>query len=85
MPSLRELKLQKSTWTVGIFLVKTGAKVIIDYAHTPDAYDKILSTLKSVLTKRIIYIWFLALEEREIVKKDQKWLPLLRNTARHVL
>ena len=34
------------------FSVKTGAKVIIDYAHTPDAYVKILGTLKSVLKEK---------------------------------
>ena len=54
------------------FLVKTGAKVIIDYAHTPDAYDKILSTLKSVLTKENnLYLVFGAGGDRDSEKRSK--------------
>ena len=54
------------------FLVKTGAKVIIDYAHTPDAYDKILSTLKSVLTKENnLYLVFGAGGDRDSEKRPK--------------
>lgn len=54
------------------FLVKTGAKVVIDYAHTPDAYDKILSTLKSVLTKENnLYLVFGAGGDRDSEKRPK--------------
>ncbi len=32
-----------------IFKLVNGAKVVIDYAHTPDAYDKVLGTLKELI------------------------------------
>ena len=54
------------------FLVKTGAKVIIDYAHTPDAYNKILSTLKSVLTEQNnLYLVFGAGGDRDTEKRSK--------------
>ena len=54
------------------FLVKTGAKVIIDYAHTPDAYNKILSTLKSVLTEQNnLYLVFGAGGDRDSEKRSK--------------
>ena len=54
------------------FLVKTGAKVIIDYAHTPDAYDKILSTLRSVLNKENnLYLVFGAGGDRDSEKRPK--------------
>ena len=78
------LKISKNAITQGIkicknvpgrlesFLVKTGAKVIIDYAHTPDAYDKILSTLKSVLTeKNNLYLVFGAGGDRDSEKRPK--------------
>ena len=77
------LKISESAITQGIkicknvpgrlesFLVKTGAKVIIDYAHTPDAYNKILSTLKSVLTENNnLYLVFGAGGNRDIEKRQ---------------
>lgn len=30
------------------FALKNGAKVIVDYAHTPDAYEKVLATIHSM-------------------------------------
>ena len=54
------------------FLIKTGAKVIIDYAHTPDAYDKILSTLKNILKeKNNLYLVFGAGGDRDIEKRPK--------------
>ena len=53
-------------------MVKTGAKVIIDYAHTPDAYEKILSTLKSILTnKNNLYLVFGAGGDRDRKKRSK--------------
>ena len=55
-----------------LFPVKTGAKVIIDYAHTPDAYDKILSTLKSILKeKNNLYLVFGAGGDRDSEKRPK--------------
>tara|TARA_B100000287_G_scaffold430696_1_gene486443 strand:+ start:205 stop:1674 length:1470 start_codon:yes stop_codon:yes gene_type:complete len=34
-----------------IFRLSTGAKAVIDYAHTPDAYEKVLGTLKGLINK----------------------------------
>ena len=34
-----------------IFKLSTGAKVVMDYAHTPDAYEKVLGTLKELINK----------------------------------
>ena len=34
--------------------------IIVDYAHSPDAYEKIFSTIKNITNKKIIYF---ALEE----------------------
>jgi len=34
-----------------VFKLKNGAKAVIDYAHTPDAYDKVLKTLKDSLSE----------------------------------
>ena len=78
------LKISESAITQGIkicknvpgrlesFLVKTGAKVIIDYAHTPDAYNKILSTLKSVLTENNnLYLVFGAGGNRDNEKRSK--------------
>ena len=54
------------------FSVKTGAKVIIDYAHTPDAYDKILSTLKNILSeKNNLYLVFGAGGDRDSKKRPK--------------
>ena len=82
--TLDSLKISENAITQGIktcknvpgrlesFLVKTGAKVVIDYAHTPDAYDKILSTLKSVLTKENnLYLVFGAGGDRDSEKRPK--------------
>ena len=82
--TLDSLKISENAITQGIktcknvpgrlesFLVKTGAKVIIDYAHTPDAYDKILSTLKSILTKKNnLYLVFGAGGDRDGEKRPK--------------
>ena len=34
-----------------VFNLKNGAKAVIDYAHTPDAYDKVLKVLKDSLSE----------------------------------
>ena len=82
--TLDSLKISENAITQGIkscnnvpgrlesLLVKTGAKVIIDYAHTPDAYDKILGTLKSVVTKENnLYLVFGAGGDRDSEKRPK--------------
>jgi len=54
-----------------IYKLKSGAKVVIDYAHTPDAYRKILSTLKNVLEeKNKLYVVFGAGGDRDQNKRS---------------
>ena len=36
---------------------KSKKKIFIDYAHTPDAYEKVLSTIKSFSNKKIITLF----------------------------
>ena len=60
-----------------IFELATGAKAIIDYAHTPDAYEKVLGTLRDLLNKKNnLYVVFGAGGERD-KKKGQRWHGLL--------
>lgn len=49
-----------------------GATVIIDYAHTPDAYEKSLRTIKNIINKnRKIYIVFGAGGNRDESKRSK--------------
>lgn len=52
------------------FILSTGTNVIIDYAHTPDAYEKSLNALKKIKTNNAkIYIVFGAGGERDKFKR----------------
>ena len=49
-----------------------GSKVIIDYAHTPDAYQKVLSTIKSLTQKQSkIFLVFGAGGDRDKTKRSK--------------
>lgn len=53
------------------FILSSGTNVIIDYAHTPDAYEKSLSTLNKIKPiKGNIYIVFGAGGERDRTKRS---------------
>ena len=53
-----------------VYKLKSGAKAVIDYAHTPDAYKKILSTLKTILKDgNKLYIVFGAGGDRDRNKR----------------
>jgi len=55
-----------------IFKLSKGCKVIIDYAHTPDAYEKVLGTLRGLLeNKNKLYIVFGAGGERDKNKRSE--------------
>ena len=55
-----------------IFQLSTGAKAIIDYAHTPDAYEKVLGTLRTLLDKKNrLYVVFGAGGERDKNKRPE--------------
>ena len=55
-----------------VFKLSNGAKVVIDYAHTPDAYEKVLGTLNELLEKRNkIYAIFGAGGERDRDKRPE--------------
>jgi len=52
------------------YSIKSGAKVVIDYAHTPDAYEQVLKTLKKLLTDDSqLYVVFGAGGERDKEKR----------------
>ena len=55
-----------------IFQQQNGSKIIVDYAHTPDAYQKILSTIKNLSPKSSrLYIVFGAGGERDKTKRSK--------------
>ena len=52
------------------FILSTGTNVIVDYAHTPDAYEKSLNVIKKIKPKNgKIYIVFGAGGERDKYKR----------------
>ena len=55
-----------------IFNQKNGSKVIVDYAHTPDAYQKVLSTIKNLssINSRLLLV-FGAGGERDKTKRSK--------------
>ena len=76
------LKLAKSDIEKGIskikpipgrlekFHLKSGAVAILDYAHTPDAYDKVLRILKEFAIENNIYVVFGAGGDRDTTKRS---------------
>ena len=56
-----------------VFKLKNGAKAVIDYAHTPDAYDKVLKTLNGHLNEEVnkLFLVFGAGGERDRQKRAQ--------------
>ena len=58
-----------------IFKVASGAKVIIDYAHTPDAYEKVLFNIKELnLNFKNLYVLFGAGGDRDKSKRKKNGL-----------
>ena len=54
------------------FKLAKGVKAIIDYAHTPDAYEKVLGTLRELLDeKNNLYVVFGAGGERDKSKRSE--------------
>ena len=54
------------------FPLANGAKAIMDYAHTPDAYEKVLGTLKEVsLDGSCLYVVFGAGGDRDASKRPK--------------
>ena len=54
------------------FKLAKGAKTIIDYAHTPDAYEKVLGALRELLDdKNNLYVVFGAGGERDKSKRSE--------------
>lgn len=54
------------------FELRSGAKVIIDYAHTPDAYEKVLGTVRDLIPDGgKLYVIFGAGGDRDISKRPE--------------
>ena len=54
------------------YFIRTGVMVIIDYAHTPDAYEKVLKTLKKMLIdSHQLFVVFGAGGERDKEKRPK--------------
>ena len=54
------------------FTLKNGATALIDYAHTPDAYDKVLGTIKQLSQKETkILVVFGAGGDRDVSKRPE--------------
>ena len=54
------------------FALRSGATALIDYAHTPDAYDKVLSTIKDMVVEPgRMYIVFGCGGDRDKTKRAQ--------------
>jgi len=52
--------------------IASGANVIIDYAHTPDSYAKVLNTLRNALPKLSnMYVVFGAGGDRDTIKRPE--------------
>ena len=65
------------------YCITSGAIVIIDYAHTPDAYLKVLSTIKQDLGEfRNLYAVFGAGGDRDKTKRS-KMAEIAENFAEH--
>ena len=55
-----------------VFKLKNGARAVIDYAHTPDSYEKVLKTLKYSLNEvNNLFLVFGAGGERDKQKRAQ--------------
>ena len=54
------------------FPLRSGGNALVDYAHTPDAYEKVLSTIKEIMidAKANIYIVFGCGGNRDISKRS---------------
>jgi len=59
-------------WRMEMVKNTIGADIIIDYAHTPDALEKVLSTLKEVWYNKIITL-FWATWDRDKIKRPIMW------------
>ncbi len=58
-----------------LFNLKNGAKVIVDYAHTPDAYEKVLNTIKNIkMEKSKLYVLFGCGGDRDKDKRSEMGL-----------
>ena len=54
------------------FALRSGATALIDYAHTPDAYDKVLSTIKDMVVEPgVLHIVFGCGGDRDKTKRAQ--------------
>ena len=54
------------------FTLRSGATALIDYAHTPDAYEKVLSTIKDMVVEPgVLHIVFGCGGDRDKTKRAQ--------------
>lgn len=55
------------------FVSETGITAIVDYAHTPDALENVLETIKSFRTGNEMVITIVGCGGNRDKEKDQKW------------
>ena len=60
--------------------IKNNSKVVLDYAHTPDALENCLKSVKDHFKNSNIF-WFLDAVVIEISKKRKLWVRLQVNTV----
>ena len=76
-------KCQTVPGRMEIFKIKTGANIIIDYAHTPDAYEKVLFNICRLNTNfKNLYVLFGAGGDRDKLKRKQMG-TIVENYATH--
>ena len=74
----KEVNIQKGIETCSLvpgrmelFITKKGVNVLIDYAHTPDSYEKVLKTVSEIKNKGEIFIVFGAGGDRDKKKRPE--------------
>lgn len=66
-------------WRMELIDNEIWADIIVDYAHTPDALEKVLTTLKEIWYKKIVTV-FGATWDRDKTKRPIMWEVVSKNS-----